>query len=39
VQFNSETPMTNLYLTMLESMGVKADRFGDSTQALKNVCK
>jgi hypothetical protein len=37
VQFNSETPMTNLYLTMLESMGVKADRFGDSTQALKNV--
>jgi hypothetical protein len=29
-----ETPMTNLYLSMLDRMGVKADRFGDSTGKL-----
>ena len=33
----SETPMTNLYLTLLSQMGVKADRLGDSTGMLKNV--
>ena len=33
----SETPMTNLYLTLLSQMGVKADRIGDSTGMLKNV--
>jgi len=32
-----ETPMTNLYLTLLSQMGVKADRIGDSTGLLKNV--
>jgi len=32
-----ETPMTNLYLTLLSQMGVKADRIGDSTGMLKNV--
>jgi hypothetical protein len=37
VQFPKETPMTNLYLTMLGHMGVKADRLGDSTGPLKNV--
>jgi len=29
--------MTNLYLTLLSQMGVKADRIGDSTGLLKNV--
>ena len=29
--------MTNLYLTMLDQMGVKADRIGDSTGKLTNV--
>jgi Protein of unknown function (DUF1552) len=33
----SETPMTNLYLTLFSQMGVKADRIGDSTGILKNV--
>lgn len=37
VEFPKETPMTNLYLTLFEQMGVKADRFGDSTGALKKV--
>ena len=30
-----ETPMTNLYLTMLDRMGVKVDRMGDSTGRLQ----
>jgi hypothetical protein len=33
----SETPMTNLYLTLISQMGAKADRIGDSTGMLKNV--
>lgn len=33
----SNTPMNNLYVTMLNTMGVKVDSFGDSTGALKNV--
>lgn len=37
VQFAKETPMTNLYMTMLEEMGVKAERVGDSTGKLANV--
>jgi hypothetical protein len=37
VEFPSETPMTNLYLTLLGHMGAKAERIGDSTQPLKNV--
>jgi hypothetical protein len=37
VEFPKETPMTNLYLTLFEQMGVKAERFGDSTGALKKV--
>jgi hypothetical protein len=27
-------PMTNLYVTMLNNMGIKANSFGDSTGAL-----
>jgi hypothetical protein len=37
VEFPKETPMTNLYLKLFEQMGVKADRFGDSTGVLGNV--
>jgi hypothetical protein len=33
----SHTPMNNLYVTMLNTMGVKVDSFGDSTGMLKNV--
>ncbi len=34
VRFPKETPLTNLYVTMLDAMGVKVDRFGDSTGRL-----
>lgn len=32
-----DTPMCNLFLSMLQLGGVKADRFGDSTGALKGL--
>ena len=32
-----ETPMTNMYLKMLEIMGVKADHIGDSTGKLESI--
>jgi uncharacterized protein DUF1552 len=31
VRYPKDTPMTNLYLSMLERMGVNEERFGDST--------
>ncbi len=34
-RFASETPLNNLYLTMLETVGVQTDQFGDSTGRLK----
>ncbi|HEX8310061.1 MAG TPA: DUF1552 domain-containing protein [Chthoniobacteraceae bacterium] len=37
VRFDRETPMTNLYLSLMDRMGVQADRFGDSTGKLKNI--
>lgn len=37
VRFAKDTPMTNLYLAMLERAGVKAERFGDSTGVLKGL--
>ena len=37
IQFPKETPMSNLFLTMLASMGVKADKHGDSTGKLEGV--
>src|SRR5688572_20983234 len=37
IRFEDNTPMTNLYLATLERMGVKQDRFGDSTGVLKNL--
>ncbi len=37
VQFQGETPMTNLYVSMLERMGVSVDRIGDSTGKLQEL--
>jgi hypothetical protein len=34
-RFPENTPLCNLYLWMLHQVGVKADRFGDSTDLLK----
>jgi hypothetical protein len=34
VRYPKDTPMTNLYLSMLERMDVKEERFGDSTGKL-----
>lgn len=34
VRYPKDTPMTNLYLSMLERMGVNEERFGDSTGKL-----
>ncbi len=37
LRYSKGTPLCNLHLALLERMGVKADRFGDSTGALKNL--
>lgn len=37
VQYAKDTPMTNLYLTMMHHMNVKVDKIGDSTGLLENV--
>jgi hypothetical protein len=37
VRFAKETPMTNLYLSMLDRMGVPAERVGDSTGKLEDI--
>lgn len=37
VNLGTNTPMTNLYVRMLNIMGVPEDRFGDSTGVLKDV--
>ena len=37
VRYPTNTPLCNLYLSMLDAMGVKADRFGDSTGRLGDV--
>lgn len=37
LRFNQEIPMTNLYLSMLERMGVAAERVGDSTGKLEDI--
>jgi hypothetical protein len=37
VKFEGRVPMTNLYLSMLERMGVPTDRLGDSTGKLANL--
>lgn len=37
VRFDKETPMANLYLSMLDRFGAAADRIGDSTGLLPNL--
>ncbi|OAI53473.1 hypothetical protein AYO47_00925 [Planctomyces sp. SCGC AG-212-M04] len=37
VKFNEDVPMTNLYLAMLERMGVQAQKLGDSTGKLLDI--
>ncbi len=37
VRYEKETPMTNLYLSLLDRMGVKADKLGDSTGKLERI--
>jgi hypothetical protein len=37
VRYPAETPITNLYLSMFDRMGVAADSFGDSTGRLENL--
>ena len=37
IDLGSNTPMANLHLRLLHEMGVKAERFGDSTAVLQNL--
>ena len=37
VHYEKETPMTNLYLSMLDRMGVKCDKLGDSSGKLERI--
>ena len=37
VKLGGNTPMSNLYVRMLNEMGVKTDRFGDSTGKLATI--
>lgn len=37
IQYQRGTPMTNLYLTLLDCMGVRADRVGDSTGMVEHL--
>jgi hypothetical protein len=37
VRYPKDTPMTNLYLSMLDRMGVPTERLGDSTRKLPNL--
>ena len=37
IHYEKETPMANLYVSLLKEFGVKIDRFGDSTGALPKL--
>jgi len=37
LKYDRNTPLCNLYVSMLDRMGVKVDRFGDSTGPLANL--
>ena len=37
VRYADETPMANLFLSMLDRMGVPADKWGDSTGRLEGL--
>ena len=35
--FEKETPLANLYLTMLDVLNIEQDKFGDSTKILSEI--
>ena len=37
VKYAKETPMANLYVSMLDRLGAPVERFGDSTGKLENI--
>ena len=37
IQYASKTPMTNLYLSLLDRMGVKPETIGDSTGRVEHL--
>lgn len=37
LRYEKDTPLCNLYVSMLQRVGAKVDRFGDSTGALANL--
>lgn len=37
VVYKEETPITNLYIALLDRLGVRVDRFGDSTGKLEGI--
>ena len=37
IKFEKDTPMTNLYLSMLDNVGVRVDRLGDSSGRLQGL--
>ena len=37
LKYAKDTPLCNLYVSMLDAAGVKTDRFGDSTGPLANL--
>ena len=37
IRFDRDTPLCNLYLSLLDRMGIKQDRFGDSTGTLSQL--
>ena len=37
LSFTKETPLANLYLTMLHTMGIEMNQFGDSTSTMSQL--
>ena len=37
IEYDANTPLCNLYMSMLEKMGAAPERFGDSTGLLKQL--
>jgi len=37
ITFEKETPLANLYLTMLDILNIEEDKFGDSTKILSEI--
>jgi hypothetical protein len=37
ISFEKETPLANLYLTMLHALNIEHDQFGDSTKPLSEI--